>query len=147
MNSSGIAMPRPSTVAIIAWPMPLAISRGSLEPDSVMLWKVMIMPITVPIRPSSGPAATARRRNAWKRSSCGTSRSTASEMRSSTTSASSSTWSPDRRSPRVSTRPSGLSLSRLVELRASWRAHRDARADQEEGLVEREQRADHADER
>ena len=51
-------MPRPSTVAIMAWPMPLAMSFGSLEPDSVMLWNVMIMPTTVPIRPSSGPAAT-----------------------------------------------------------------------------------------
>ncbi len=37
-------MPRPSTVAIIAWPMPVAMSFGSLEPDSVMLWNVMIMP-------------------------------------------------------------------------------------------------------
>ncbi len=33
-------------------------SFGSLEPDSVMLWNVRIMPTTVPIRPSSGPAAT-----------------------------------------------------------------------------------------
>ncbi len=42
----------------MAWPIPLAISFGSLEPDSVMLWNVRIMPTTVPIRPSSGPAAT-----------------------------------------------------------------------------------------
>ncbi len=42
-----------------------AIRRGSPEPDSVMLWKVMIMPMTVPTRPSKGPAATASRRKDW----------------------------------------------------------------------------------
>ncbi len=37
-------MPRPSNVAIIACEIPAAISFGSLDPDSVMLWNVMIMP-------------------------------------------------------------------------------------------------------
>ena len=77
-NSNGMAIPRPSTVAIIAWLIPCAISFGSLEPDSVMLWNVRIIPMTVPIRPSNGPAATASRRNAWNRSSCGISLTIAS---------------------------------------------------------------------
>ena len=94
MNNSGMAMPRPSTVAIIAWPMPCAISFGSLEPEATIAWKVMIMPMTVPIRPSSGPAATARRRNDWKRSSFGISRSTASESRNSASSTFSGSCSP-----------------------------------------------------
>ena len=123
--------------------MPVAISFGSLEPDSVMLWNVMIMPITVPTRPSSGPAATASRRKAWKRSSRGTSRSTASEMRSSATSASSSmlTGSPLRRQ---STRPSGLSLVRLVEMRELTR-HGRAHAHEVDELIRGEQAADDAD--
>ena len=87
MNNSGIAMPRPSTVAIIAWPMPWAIRRGSLVPEATIARNVMIMPMTVPMRPSNGPAATASRKNDWKRSRRGTSRSTASEMRSSASSA------------------------------------------------------------
>jgi len=36
MNSNGIAMPKPSTVAIIACPIPCAINFGSLDPDATM---------------------------------------------------------------------------------------------------------------
>jgi hypothetical protein len=87
--------------------MPVAIRRGSLVPDATIAWNVMIMPMTVPMRPNNGPAATASRRNDWKRSSFGTSRSTASEIRSSASSALSLLRLP---SPRyaINTRPSGL---------------------------------------
>ena len=114
--------------------MPLAISLGSLEPDSVMLWKVMIMPITVPISPSSGPAATASRRKAWKRSSRGTSRSTASEIRS----------CDDLRIlldaaridlDRAQHAPERIVVAGVVEI-GELAADRHARADQEGHLVE-----------
>ena len=61
-------------------------SFGSLVPEATIARNVMIMPMTVPMSPSNGPAATASRRNDWNRSSLGTSRNTASEIRSSASS-------------------------------------------------------------
>ena len=50
----GMATHKPSTVVINAVEMPPAMVFGSPVPNRVMAWKVRIMPMTVPSRPSSG---------------------------------------------------------------------------------------------
>src|SRR3989338_5418390 len=42
-NNNGTAIPSPRMVAIMAWPIPAAINFGLLEPDSTILWKVIII--------------------------------------------------------------------------------------------------------
>ena len=50
----GMATHKPSTVVIKAVEMPPAMVLGSPVPNRVMAWKVRIMPITVPSRPTKG---------------------------------------------------------------------------------------------
>ena len=52
---------RPVSVQIIACETPLAIARASAEPRSAIESNTSSMPLTVPIRPSSGESGTSTR--------------------------------------------------------------------------------------
>ncbi len=54
INTSGIATKSPSIVVTSASEMPPAIIFGSPVPNRVIVWKIWIMPVTVPSRPISG---------------------------------------------------------------------------------------------
>src|SRR6056297_639896 len=92
-STSGIATVRPSTVVTSAWEIPPAISFGSPVPNSVIAWKVAIMPVTVPSRPSNGATAAMTLMAPCQVSSFGTSRRMASSSFSSSVSVSASVLS------------------------------------------------------
>ena len=50
----GIATNKPKTVVTRACEIPPAISFGSPVPYNVIIWKVTIIPVTVPNSPASG---------------------------------------------------------------------------------------------
>src|SRR6056297_2173175 len=89
-STSGIATVRPSTVVTRACQMPPAISFGSPVPNSVIAWKVAIMPVTVPSSPSSGATAAMILIDPCQFSSFGTSLRMASSSLSSSVSVSTS---------------------------------------------------------
>ncbi len=102
----GIATQSPSTVVTSACEIPPAISFGSPVPKSVIAWKVLIMPVTVPSSPISGATTEMILRNSRPRFSAGVSLKIASESFSSSVSVSADLFS----SCTLSTRPSALSL-------------------------------------
>src|SRR5262245_61938402 len=56
---------RPESVQIMASDTPLAIARASAEPRSAIESNTWSMPLTVPIRPSSGAIGTSVRSTSW----------------------------------------------------------------------------------
>src|SRR5690606_22130140 len=72
-STVGMATTRPSTVVTRACEIPDAITVGSPVPNSVIAWKVWIMPVTVPSRPSSGATTEITLMNRMPRCSLGTS--------------------------------------------------------------------------
>ena len=50
----GIATNKPNTVVTSACEIPPAISLGSPVPYNVIIWKVTIIPVTVPNKPANG---------------------------------------------------------------------------------------------
>ena len=111
-------------------------------PDATIARNVMIMPMTVPIKPSNGPAATASRRNDWKRSSFGL-RATPPPRCAAPRAPAFSMRLPSPRNA-SSTRPSGLFGLRLVEI-PQLRRHCQPRDDQISALEHRQQHAENAD--
>ena len=64
-------MIRPYSVVTSASEMPEESRLGSPVPNTVISLKVLIMPVTVPSRPSSGEVAAVSERNGSRRSSFG----------------------------------------------------------------------------